>query len=198
MYFRFSQDIEALLNHVAHHSLTLKDILAVTAERGFCLIIALLALPFIFPIPPGLTGIPGLGILLLSLQMLGGYHRPWLPQRVANFPFPQGIAQQLLRQVKSLTRILERITRPRLLSLVGNPYIWRINGLIIAWLTILLMLPIPFTNPLPAIGILLLAVGMLEMDGLLMCVAYGWTVVITLGLFLIGSSLWEAIAHYWH
>ncbi|MEB3191009.1 MAG: hypothetical protein VKL42_11760 [Snowella sp.] len=38
MYFRFSQDIEALLNHVAHHSLTLKDILAVTAERGFCLI----------------------------------------------------------------------------------------------------------------------------------------------------------------
>jgi hypothetical protein len=75
---------------------------------------------------------------------------------------------------------------------------WRVNGLIIAWLTILLMLPIPFTNPLPAIGILLLAVGMLEMDGLLMCFAYGWTVVITFGLFLIGSSLWEAIAHYWH
>jgi hypothetical protein len=196
MYFKFSQDIEALLKHATHRSLTLKDILAVTAERGFCLIIALLALPFIFPIPPGLTGVPGLGILLLALQMLGGYHRPWLPQRVANFTFTQSNSQQLLRHVKYLTRILERITRPRLLGLAGNPYIWRVNGLIIAWLTILLMLPIPFTNPLPAIGILLLAVAMLEMDGLLMCFAYGWTGVITFGIFFLGSSLWEAIAHY--
>ncbi|MFM7576841.1 MAG: exopolysaccharide biosynthesis protein, partial [Microcystaceae cyanobacterium] len=61
MQLKFSQDIEILLKQVAHRSLTLQEILAVTAERGFCLMIAFLALPFIFPIPPGLTGIPGLG-----------------------------------------------------------------------------------------------------------------------------------------
>jgi hypothetical protein len=43
------------------------------------------------------------------------------------------------------------------------------------------MLPIPFTNPIPTAGILLLAVATLEADGLLMCVAYGLTIAITLG-----------------
>ena len=193
MQLKFSQDIEILLKQVAHRSLTLQEILAVTAERGFCLMIAFLALPFIFPIPPGLTGIPGLGILVLAGQMVCGYHRPWLPQKMAAYPFPSNIAHYLLRYTQFLTRVLERITRPRLLRLTSNHYIWRFNGLIIGWLTILLMLPIPFTNPLPAIGIFLLVVSMLEADGLLMCFAYGWTAVITLAIALLGSSLWEWI-----
>ncbi|MGL5035441.1 MAG: exopolysaccharide biosynthesis protein [Microcystaceae cyanobacterium] len=196
MQLKFSQDIEVLLNKVAEESLTLRDVLAVTAERGFCLMIAFLALPFIFPIPPGLTGIPGLGILLLAGQMVCGYRRPWLPNKIANFPFPQGIAKQLLGSTKLLTRILERITRPRFLTLTSNRYIWRFNGVIIAWLTILLILPIPFTNPLPAIGIFLLVVAMLEADGLLMCFAYGWTSFITAGLFMLGSSLWDMVFHH--
>ncbi|MEB3311527.1 MAG: exopolysaccharide biosynthesis protein [Snowella sp.] len=196
MHLRFSQDIEALLRKAAYEPLILRDMLAVTAERGFCLMIALLALPFIFPIPPGLTGIAGLGILLLSLQMLLGFHQPWLPARVANFPFPSKIAKQLLNPVKRLSRILEKITRPRLAAIAQNRYIWKLNGLFLVWLTLLLMLPIPFTNPLPAIGILILAVAMLEADGLLMGIAYLWTILLTLGLIFLGSNLW-AIADAW-
>lgn len=195
MNLKFSQDIEALLRKAAHEPLVLRDILTITAERGFCLMIALLALPFIFPIPPGLTGIAGIGILLLSLQMLLGFHQPWLPAKVANFPFPSKIAKQLLNPVKRLSRILERITRPRLSAIAQNRYIWRLNGLWLTWLTLLLMLPIPFTNPLPAIGILLLAIAMLEADGLLMGIAYVWTLLLTLGLLFLGSNLWSLSNH---
>ncbi len=188
MHFKFSQDIEELLTLVAQKSLTVKDLLAVTAERGFCLLIAFLALPFIFPIPPGLTGVAGSVILLLAFQMLLGFHRPWLPARMANVSFPSSLAQHLLKYVKRLTGIFERVTRPRLIFLASHPYIWRINGLVLAWLTILLILPIPFTNPFPALGILLLTVAMLEADGLMMCFAYGWTLSISFGIYFLGAQ----------
>jgi hypothetical protein len=170
----------------------------ITAERSFCFMIALLALPFIFPIPPGLTGIAGIAILLLSIQMMLGFHRPWLPQKVANYIFPANIAKKLLNPVKKLTRRLERYTRPRFLKLANDPYIWRFNGLVITWLAFLLMLPIPFTNPFPAIGILLLAIAMLEADGLLMAIAYLWTMVFTLILVFVGWNFWEIAHGIWH
>ena len=195
MNLRFSQEIEALLGKAAQETLLLRDILMITAERSFCFMIALLALPFIFPIPPGLTGI---AILLLSIQMMLGFHRPWLPQKFANYIFPANIAKKLLNPVKKLTRILERYTRPRFLKLANDPYIWRFNGFLITWLAFLLMLPIPFTNPFPAIGILLLAIAMLEADGLLMAIAYLWTILFTLVLIVVGWNFWAIANGIWN
>jgi hypothetical protein len=193
MQFKFSQDIETLLQKVSQTSLTLQDLLTVTAERGFSFLIALLALPFIFPIPPGLTGVAGAVIALLAGQMALGRKRPWLPPRFARIAFPPALATKLLTQIRGLTRILERLCRPRLLPLATTPQLWRLNGLVIAWLTFLLVLPIPFTNPLPALGILLLAVAMLEADGFLMCLVYGWTASISFGLYLAGRQLWSLV-----
>jgi len=198
MNLRFSQEIEALLEKAAKEPLLLRDILMITAERSFCFMTALLALPFIFPIPPGLTGIAGIGILLLSIQMMLGFHRPWLPQKIASYIFPANIAKKLLNPVKKLTRTLERYTRPRFFKLANDPYIWRFNGFVITWLAFLLMLPIPFTNPFPAIGILLLAIAMLEADGLLMAIAYLWTMVFTLVLFFVGWNFWAIANGLWN
>lgn len=88
--------------------------------------------------------------------------------------------------------MLEKITRPRLVRLAESPQIWRLNGVCIAWLTVLLILPIPFTNPIPTVGILLLAVATLEADGLLMCISYGVTALITLFFGFIFYALWQA------
>jgi hypothetical protein len=54
------------------------------------------------------------------------------------------------------------------------------------------MLPIPFTNPIPTAGMLLLAVATLEADGLLMCIAYGLTIVITAAVMGIAYALWQS------
>ena len=84
------------------------------------------------------------------------------------------------------------------MKLANDPYIWRFNGFVITWLAFLLMLPIPFTNPFPAIGILLLAIAMLEADGLLMAIAYLWTMVFTLILVFVGWNFWEIAHGIWH
>ncbi|MBD2515642.1 exopolysaccharide biosynthesis protein [Nostoc sp. FACHB-973] len=192
MHLRFSQDIKSLLERLAEQPLTLGDILAETSERGFSLVIALLVLPFLFPMPPGLTGPFGAACLLLSVQMLLGRRSPWLPKRIANYKFPRAFAQLLLQNLGRLTKILQKIARPRLGKIAHNPLIWRINGFCISWLTILLILPIPLTNPIPTVGILLLTVATIESDGLLICISYVITAMISLLFGFIGYGLWLA------
>jgi len=189
---RFSQDIKLLLEKLASQPLTIGDILAETSERGFSLVIALLVLPFLFPMPPGFTGPLGVGCLLLSLQMVMGRRSPWLPKKIAQFQFPHRFVLQLLHNLRRVTRVIERIARPRLTAFAKSQITWRLNGVCISWLTILLISPIPFTNPIPTIGILLLAVATLEADGLLMCISYILTALITLIVLSIGYTLWQA------
>ncbi len=191
MHLRFSQDIKSLLQRLAEKPLSLGDILAETSERGFSLVIALLVLPFLFPIPPGLTGVPGTACLILSVQMALGRRSPWLPKKIADFKFPHWFAQQLLQNLRRVTRVLEKIVRPRFSKLVESKYIWRLNGLCISWLAILLILPIPMTNPIPTVVILLLAVAALEADGLVMCISYVLTILITLLFGFISYAIWQ-------
>ncbi|PPS40406.1 exopolysaccharide biosynthesis protein [Chroococcidiopsis sp. TS-821] len=189
---RFSQDIKLLLEKLASQPLTIGEILAETSERGFSLVIALLVLPFLFPMPPGFTGPLGSGCLLLSLQMAVGRRSPWLPKKVAQFRFSRHFTVQILQNLRRVTRVVEKIARPRWTALAESRITWQLNGLCISWLTILLISPIPFTNPIPTVGILLFAVATLESDGLLMCVSYVLTALITLIVVSIGYTLWQA------
>lgn len=192
MPLRFSQDIKSLLERLANQPLTIGDILAETEERGFSLVIALLVLPFLFPVPPGLTGVPGACCVLLGVQMALGRRSPWLPKKIARFRFPRWFILQLLQNLRKVTRVVEKIARPRLLGLAESPHVWRLNGSCICWLALLLISPVPFTNPIPAVGILLLAVATLEADGLLMCIGYAATALITLFFGFIIYALWQA------
>jgi hypothetical protein len=191
MHLKFSQDIEILLKRSAQQPLSIGQVLAETSERGFSLSVGLLALPFLFPMPPGLSSILGLGCFIVAIQMAMGRRSPWLPRKVAQFHFPCQFSQQLLHNLKRFTHWLERFVRPRWRKIAENSYIWRSNGFCIAWLAILLMLPIPFTNSFPAIAILLLAVATLEGDGLLMCFSYGLTIVVTLFFAFLIYALWQ-------
>ena len=192
MHLKFSQDLESLLARLANQPITLGDVLAQTSERGFSLAIGLLVLPFLLPVPPGLTGVCGSACFLLAVQMALGKRLPWLPQKVTRFKFPQTFILQLLQKLQQVTRILEKFVRPRLLWIAQSPHIWRWNGLCMAWLTVLLMLPIPLTNPIPTLGILLLAIATIEDDGLLMCVSYGLTAAITLFFVVLTYTLFQA------
>jgi hypothetical protein len=192
MHLRFSQELKPLIERLSQQPLTLADLLAETPDQSFSIVMALLALPFLLPMPPGVSIVSGGGCILLGLQMLAGRRSPWLPAKVAQLKFPQSLMQKLLTTVQWLTKLLERFVRPRLPWLVNNPSAWRVNGFCICWLSFLLILPIPLTNPIPTVGILLFVFAMLEADGLLMCVSYGLTFAITAAVFGVGYLLWRS------
>ncbi len=189
---RFSQDLNQLLERMTERSLSLGEILEETHDRSFSLIIALLVLPFLVPLPPGLTTIPATACLLLSGQMALGRKTPWLPQRIARFCFPTSVLNHLIAGLQKIIRLLEKVVRPRWSHISDHPSIWRFNGLCLSWLALLLMTPVPFTNQLFSGGMLLLAVATLEADGLVMCVSYGLTILVTLVFALILYLLWRS------
>ncbi|WP_414548721.1 exopolysaccharide biosynthesis protein [Anabaena sp. CCY 0017] len=181
MPLRFSQDIKLLLQRLAENPLTLGDIISETSERGFSFVIALLVLPFLFPTPPGLSTPLGIACLLMSAQMALGRRRPWLPQKVATIQFPHWFAKQLLQNLQRVTKFLEKFSRPRFEKLADNHMTWRINGICLTWLAMLLMSPYPpFSNPIPAVGMLILAIATIESDGILMALGYIATILNTL------------------
>jgi hypothetical protein len=192
MSLKFSQDIQVLLKKLAEQPITIAEIVQETSERGFSLIISLLVLPFLFPMPPGLSTPLGFGCLVLGTQMALGRKSPWLPKFVAQFKFPRSLSQLLLKSVRRVLTWLEKIMRSRWQQLANNSYTWQSNGLCIAWLAFLLMLPLPGTNPLPATAILLLAVATIEADGLVMCFGYILTIINTIFFGFIGYALWQA------
>ncbi|MEA5580508.1 exopolysaccharide biosynthesis protein [Nodularia harveyana UHCC-0300] len=181
MALRFSQDVKLLLQRLAENPLTLGNIISETSERGFSLVIALLVLPFLFPTPPGFSTALGITCLLMSAQMALGRRKPWLPKKIASIKFPHWFAQQLLQNLQRFTKCLEKISRPRFEKLTQHQMTWRINGICLTWLALLLMSPYPpFSNSVPAIGMLLLAVATIESDGILMALGYIITILNTL------------------
>ena len=192
MSLKFSQDIKVLLTKLANEPITIADIFQSTGERGVSLIVGLLVLPFLFPMPPGLASVMGIGSFCLSIQMALGKKSPWLPKSVAQFVFPRHLSQQLLKDLGRIMSCLEKIVRTRWRAIATNYYAARVNGFCIAWLSILLVLPIPFTNPFPTVTILLLVLATLEADGLLMLIGYFFTLANTIFFGFIGYALWQA------
>ncbi|EFA71285.1 Exopolysaccharide synthesis, ExoD [Cylindrospermopsis raciborskii CS-505] len=111
--------------------------------------------------------------------------RPGYQKKIANYQFPRVFAQTILHNLGRVTRLLEKIARPRLTKLANHDITWKCNGLCISWLAILLISPVPLTNPIPTIGILLFAAASMESDGLLVCICYILTLLITLIFYLI-------------
>ncbi|MEL6488509.1 MAG: exopolysaccharide biosynthesis protein [Cyanobacteria bacterium J06634_6] len=192
MSVKFSQELIALLERERDTPLTLADILAEASERSFAIIIALLIFPFLLPMIPGASSVMGPACLLLSLQMAWGRRMPWLPQRLLKYQLQEKFIDRVLWLISRAVKIIEKVSRPRWGRLTGRDSVWRINGICISWLTLLLMLPVPFTNPIPSVGILLLAIAMIEMDGLLMMLGY-FVVGLNTALFVgIAYVLWQS------
>ncbi len=192
MPLRFSQELILLLAKERDRPLTLGDILIETSERSFSLVIILLIFPFLLPMIPGVSVVFGSACLFLSLQMAKGQDVPWLPDRIARFQLSKAFVDKLLVGLGKGAKVFEWLTKPRWSKLVRGHVVWQINGLCIAWLTLLLMLPVPFTNPIPAIGILLLAISTIEMDGLLMLMGYFLVGVNTVLFLSVGYFLWRS------
>ena len=92
----------------------------------------------------------------------------------------------ITRAVPQLRRV-ERLIRPRLSFLGGMPFI-ALFGLQTLWLALILVLPIPFGNWPPAIATAMLALGMIQRDGVLMLLSIPAAMVATVIALVVGAA----------
>jgi hypothetical protein len=154
-----------------NETVTLADILNLAGERLFGFLFVILSLPSALPIPaPGYSTPFGIAMFLLAIQLILGHERPWLPEKMLKGSMKLETVQKFVRQGIPWLERIEKITKPRFAyickSLPGRILI----GSAIALMSISMMIPIPLTNTLPAMGIFITAFGLLEDDGLI-CIA---------------------------
>jgi hypothetical protein len=163
--------------------ITLEQFLERLGRRVHAVAILVLALSAVVAgIVPGFSTITAIPIMFISLQMMLERRAIWLPKQVREKTLsPRIIHGALTRSVAPLKRI-ETFLKPRLLPLT-SPLAQRFLGLLIFVLAGILSLPIPAGNFLPSMAISLMALAILERDGLLV-LGVGLMVALTGGLMI--------------
>jgi len=189
--------VSTVLSEIIHQmpaeGLTLQALLEWLGERSLLIFCMVLTIPFLLPVSiPGTSTPFGLLIVLNALG-LAMHKSPWLPARLMNRRIAVHQLVPMLEKGAQLFARLEKFIRPRLLVLTHRASTGRLNVMLLGFSGLLLMapLPLPFSNTLPAYGVLLLAIGNLERDGyavlagyvmVFLSVAYFATVAILGGL----------------
>lgn len=165
------EKLSVLLKRLAHEfaerPLDFEELVRVSHGRAYDVLLIFLSLPFLTPVPlPFLSTALGSIMALIGARLAIG-QRPWLPQRLLQRKIEGRNLVRLLNAGSRIFRWLEILLRPRL-AFVHKTWIFqRLTGvlIVISGVLLLLPLPIPLTNILPAATVLLLAAGALERDG---------------------------------
>jgi hypothetical protein len=160
-------------------TVTLRELLELVGEQGLLIVAALLAVPFVIPVPvPLISLILGTPILLIGIAVTLN-RVPWLPDRLLDHALAVAAVRHALEQAIRYAERFEHLVRPRLPGLTATAAANQANGLVLVLATLILLAPlplVPFTNALPGLAILFLCLGMAERDGVLVLLGYLSTV----------------------
>ncbi len=178
-------------------SLCIDEIVDHFGRRAFGAILFLFAAPNLLPLPPGSSTVLGLPLLLAAPQLMLGLPNLWLPRFVGRRRIRrQDMARVFGRVLGRLTRV-ERMLSPRAGWVFGRAGD-RLIGLACTLLALVLVLPIWGGNMLPALTISTLALGLIQRDGLVVLIGYGFlaasAVALALGLKIVIAGAMKLLA----
>lgn len=153
--------------------LRLRDLLAGLGKRVFGMMLFVATLPAFFPVPGVGGAVGGPLVMLVGVQLLLGLRKPWLPRFIAERGPHRRSVQRFEHTLEPWFRRLERVSRPRMPTLLDHRLATVFTGLLLVLVGILLALPIPFTNYVFGLLLLAFALALLERDGALMLLAWG-------------------------
>ena len=187
-----SHMLTGLIDEIHGDTITLRELLERSGRQGMLLICALSTLPFLIPVSiPGVSTVFGAAIVLLASALFLN-RLPWLPQRILNKPLDAHKLVPVLRKGAGLVSKIDRWVKERWLHLTSAAML-RLNSAAVVFGGLLLMAPlgpIPLSNTAPAVGILLLTIGLLQRDGLFVLLGYLGLVLSVLYFSVIGYLLW--------
>jgi len=171
----FVEVLKEIVASIQGETITLRELLERIGEQGLLIFCMILTLPFLFPVSiPGVSTVFGLAILLIGIGVTLN-RLPWLPARLKERKIATERLIPVLKRGADVLGRFERFVRPRIPVLTHGTTVNRFNGVMLVLSAVLLMFPlglVPFSNTLPALAILFLAIGMLQRDGLFITLGY--------------------------
>jgi hypothetical protein len=159
---RVSDLLQLLSRTWPHERVSLGDVTRLLGDRGYGVLMFVLALPGAVP---GLSSIAAIPLALVAVQLAIGLPRPWLPRFLAARSLSRTDFARMIERVEPYLMRVERLLRPRFVVLTG-PLGERLMGVMCLVLALLLTVPILFNLPL-IVPIALMSLALLERDGVL-------------------------------
>lgn len=146
---------------------SLGGLVHVFGTKSFALVFVLLLGVPALPLPTGgATHVFELIAVLVALQLIAGRDRIWLPRRWLRVELGGPRRRRFLHALLRFIRGLERLSRPRLRFLFGHRLSNVVFGLLVMGGALAAFLAPPFSglDTLPALGVVLLSLGVLLED----------------------------------
>lgn len=182
--------------------LTFGEVVDAFGDRAFGAVMLVVGLINLLPWPPGGTTITGAPLLFITLQLAFSSEHLWLPRFITRASISRRAFDHGLDRFGGWIRRAERLTRPRWRWIIG-PLGQALIGVVGFVLAVILVLPIPFGNFLPAVAICLFAVGLMQRDGVVTLM--GWVAaggsffllsLVWRGVLALAERVWEQIRHW--
>lgn len=161
-------------------SVSFGEVAAAAGSRvhGFALLF--FVLPETLPLPvPSMSSILGLPLVLVSAHLaVFGEGSRW-PARLEQLHIPRSFIAGTTRYVAPVLERFESMSRHRWAMLVRQE---RLLGLLCLYLSVILILPLPFINLPPAACIAVIALGLIQRDGRFIALGIVGTALLTAAL----------------
>ncbi len=138
-------------------------------ERAFGLFLLILALPCCIPFLYGVPQVVALPLMFVAVQIVIGRRVPWLPTRLAAREVASDSLHRLSRRAGPWLRRIEAVSKPRLAFLTRRP-LDQIVGVALVVFSASILVPLPATNTVPGFAVVVVAMGLLQRDGILVLI----------------------------
>jgi hypothetical protein len=164
---RVSEVLRALIGAHQEPRITVRQLRDALGDRAYGVLFFIFAFPNLAPMPPGVSTIFAIPLLLLSAQFFLGASFPYFPRWLGERSFARADFEKALNRIRPTLRRIERLLQPRLLWLTSHTG-ERILGALFFILAFVMCLPIPLGHWFPAVAICIMALALVERDGLVL------------------------------
>ena len=177
----------------------LKEIVDGLGDRGLGVLMAIFAIPNLFPsVVPFGNVVFGLPIIVFAAQLMLGLRRLHLPRFISARSIETETFRHSAIRVSKALAWFERLLKPRLPIFTGLAAD-RIVGALSIVFAIVCALPVPFGHNLPALGLTLIGLGLIESDGLaiLIGLVMGFLGLVVVSLLILGLAHGASFLMHW-
>ena len=167
---RLSDELEQWLNGEGEK--TLGSLVEAFGEKSFAILFVLLLGVPALPVPTGgATHVFEIIAALIALELIAGRREVWLPARWQRLSLGGDRQQRFLASLMRFIRRLERISRRRFAFVFHHRLSDIVFGVLVIGGSAAAFFAPPFTglDTLPALGVVLISLGMLLEDALIAC-----------------------------
>jgi hypothetical protein len=191
--------LSAILADVAQHDgerISVAELTQLFGGRAIGALLFVFGLACMLPLPPGATTIFGFPLVLLAPQLIIGASAPWLPAGMKNRTISTADLKKGLPRLVGGLKKVEAVSKPRL-AIIFGPVGERLLGVVVLALALVLILPIPGGNILPALAVSALSFALIQRDGLIALLGYLIAIVSASVLVAAAHIIVRMFTHFW-